>query len=399
MLTKFPFLSRSIILSGLIILSACSSENPQGAQGFPPQPIDVAEVISADVIDWSLFTTRLEAPEQVELRPRVNGVVDSVEFNEGAVVTKGDLLIRLDPRPFRAEVNRLTAQKQAAIAALKQAELEDSRTSSLRNKKAISTEQAEARSFLAEQRRAEVASVDAALQSARLNLEYTRIKAPISGKTSRAFVTAGNTVAAGQTVLTSLVSTDEVYAYFDIDERTWNQKFSDTTADSGLVVYLQLSGEEGFTHQGVLDFIDNQVDIHSGTLRVRAAFPVDSQRLRPGSFGRVRIAPVQAEASILVPERSIGTDLENRFVLVVDENNTLQYRVVTLGSRVGALRVIKSGLKAGDRIAVNGPARVGPGMPIEPREAEIDRQDLSTVLPATRLPETVETKSAIAAGE
>lgn len=382
---KLHFLA---LLSVTALLAACSSEQQAGpgASGQRPlQPIDVATVVSANVIDWSNFTTRLQAPQTVELRPRVSGVIESIEFTEGARVAKGDLLIKLDPRPYAADVNRLKAQRDAAKAALKQAELEQRRSASLRKNKAISAEEADARKFLAQQRQAELASVEAALDAARLNLEFTQIRSPLNGTASNAFIQPGNTVNANASVLTNLVSTEQVHAYFDIDERTWNAQFSDVSADTRLAVYLQLTGENDYGHMGVLDFIDNRVDFNTGTLRVRATFPTDSNKLRPGSFARVRIAPHQQTSSILVPEKAIGTDLKNRFVLAVDSENKLEYRLVTLGTRVGDLRVVKTGLKADDRIAVNGPARVGPGMPIEPREVKIDTSAVDAKSPLTRI--------------
>ncbi len=376
-----------VLLLGSLVLSGCQQESPEKATAAPPpQPIDVATIISANVMDWNQFTTRLEATEQVELRPRVSGVIDSIEFTEGSEVKKGDLLVRLDARPFAADVARLEAQRVAAQAALHQAQTEADRANRLKARKAISTEQAEARTFLSAQRRAELAAVDAQLVSARLNLEFTQIRAPISGRVSRAFITAGNNVAAGETVLTSLVSTDYVHAYFDIDERSWNQKFANVRANSAIAAYLQLTGAETFSQVGVLDFIDNQVNPRTGTLRVRATFAAEQARLRPGAFARIRIAADQAQASILVPERAIGTDLKTRFVLSVNAQNTLEYRPVILGNRVGELRVITSGLQAGDRIAVNGPARVGPGMVISPRSVDINTADLSTAQPAHHVP-------------
>ena len=390
---KLPLVA---MLSAAVLLASCSSEQadtPQGATQQPLQPIDVASVVTADVVDWSNFTTRLQAPQTVELRPRVSGVIESIEFTEGSRVDQGDLLVKLDPRPFAAEVNRLKAQRDAAKAALKQAELEERRSSSLRKNKAISAEEADARIFQAQQRRAELASVEAALEAARLNLEFTEIRSPLNGNTSNAFIQPGNTVNANASVLTNLVSTEQVHAYFDIDERTWNAQFADVTADTQLAVYLQLTGEDDYGHMGVLDFIDNRVDFNTGTLRVRGTFPTDSNKLRPGAFARVRIAPHQQTSSILVPETAIGTDLKNRFVLTVDVENKLAYRLVTLGTRIGSLRVIKTGLKEGDRIAVNGPARVGPGMPIEPREVDVDISVLDKKIPLTRIENSVKSSA------
>ena len=378
-------ISSSLLISTLfsaLLLAGCQPMDDAQASDTPPPPappIDVAAVVTAPVMDWSQFTTRLEATEEVELRPRVSGVIATIEFTEGSLVSAGDLLVKLDDRPFVAEVARLKAQREAARAALRQAQSEANRAASLRRSSAISAEQAEARLSLAAQRRAELAAVEAQLNAAELNLEFTEIRAPINGRVSRAFITAGNTVRASETVLTSLVSTDYVHAYFDIDERSWNRKFADVSANGAVAVHLQLAGEQRFSQIGVLDFIDNKVNPNTGTLRVRATFSANEAQLRPGAFARVRLAPKEQRQSILVPERAIGTDLKNRFVLVVNADSQLEYRQVMPGNRVGALRVIETGLQDGDRIAVNGPARVGPGMVISPRDVAINTADLEDV--------------------
>lgn len=360
------------------VLAGCTAEADSSAAAPPSaQPVDVAQVLYARYSPEYTFTTRLESPQQIELRPRVSGVIESVEFTEGSVVKKGDLLFRIDPRPFAAEVRRLEAELSRAKAALQQAQSEASRARRLQGRNAMSEEQAESRLFLASQRKAELASVEAALEAARLNLEFTEVRAPIDGQTSNAFITAGNNVQAGQSVLTSLVATDRLYAYFDVDERTWNAAFGSVDASGRTQARLQLAGNDAQSHQGAIDFIDNRIDPLTGTLRVRAAFTADNPSLRPGAFARISLAASDAQPRVLVPDRAVGTDLKNRFVLVVNADNVLEYRRVELGDRAGELRVIESGLKPQDRIAVNGPARVGPGMPVTPRDVVIDQQGLT----------------------
>ncbi|RMF16867.1 MAG: efflux RND transporter periplasmic adaptor subunit [Gammaproteobacteria bacterium] len=365
----------------LSVLAGCSGEAPPaskpGAPARPAQPIDVAEVLYVPYTPEFTFTTRLEAPKEVEVRPRVSGVIEAVTFREGSRVEKEQVLFRIDPRPFRAEVDRLEAQRAAAEVALAQAKTEAERAKDLKKRNAISAEQFEARQFLAAQRRAELAAVEAALETARLNLGYTEVKAPITGRASRAFITEGNTVQAGQTVLTRLVATDRLHAYIDVDERTWNRAFRNVTQDSGTPARLQLSDSTGNGYAGVIDFIDNQVNPQTGTLRVRAVFEAQDPALRPGAFARITLAASESRMTVMVPDRAVGTDLKNRFVLTVNEKNILEYRPVELGERVGRLRVILSGLKPGERIAVNGPARVGPGMPIAPREVKLDPGQMS----------------------
>ncbi|CUB05101.1 efflux RND transporter periplasmic adaptor subunit [Marinomonas fungiae] len=360
------------------VLVGCTAEADSTVAMQPPaQPVDVAKVVYAQYSPEYTFTTRLESPQQVDLRPRVSGVIDAVSFKEGSHVKRGDLLFKIDPRPFSAEVARLTAELNRAQAALSQAQSEADRAKSLQGRNAMSAEQAESRVSLAQQRRAELASVQAALETALLNLQFTEVRAPIDGQVSNAFITAGNNVQAGQSVLTTLVATDSLYAYFDVDERTWNSAFSQVKADGQTKATLMLSGQAQTEYQGYLDFIDNQINVESGTLRVRALFQSDSEVLRPGAFARIQLQAVASQPTILVPDRAVGTDLENRFVLVVNQDNVLEYRQVQLGRREGDLRVIESGLQPNERIAVNGPARVGPGMTIAPRDVSIKTAELT----------------------
>ncbi|WP_417553290.1 efflux RND transporter periplasmic adaptor subunit [Marinomonas fungiae] len=360
------------------VLVGCTAEADSTVAMQPPaQPVDVAKVVYAQYSPEYTFTTRLESPQQVDLRPRVSGVIDAVSFKEGSHVKRGDLLFKIDPRPFSAEVARLTAELNRAQAALSQAQSEADRAKSLQGRNAMSAEQAESRVSLAQQRRAELASVQAALETALLNLQFTEVRAPIDGQVSNAFITAGNNVQAGQSVLTTLVATDSLYAYFDVDERTWNSAFSQVKADGQTKATLMLSGQAQTEYQGYLDFIDNQINVESGTLRVRALFQSDSEVLRPGAFARIQLQAAASQPTILVPDRAVGTDLENRFVLVVNQDNVLEYRQVQLGRREGDLRVIESGLQPNERIAVNGPARVGPGMTIAPRDVSIKTAELT----------------------
>lgn len=369
------------ILSSLllaVVLVGCTAEAETPAQSAPPpQPVDVATVIYAQYSPEHTFTTRLVSPQQVELRPRVSGVIDAVEFREGSHVKKGDLLFRIDPRPFAADVARLEADLNRAHAALRQARSEAKRAKRLQGRNAMSAEQAESRLSVAAQRASELASVKAALDAAKLNLEFTEVRAPIDGQVSNAFITAGNNVIAGQSVLTSLVATDRLYAYFDIDERTWNSTFSDVSMQSQTPAALSLVGRNDLAHMGQIDFIDNRINEQTGTLRVRAVFTADAANLRAGAFARITLEASASQPTVVVPDRAIGTDLKNRFVLVVNDSNVLEYRKVELGAREGALRVVMSGLEPGERIAVNGPARVGPGMPITPRDVQIETQDLT----------------------
>ncbi|MBR9726811.1 efflux RND transporter periplasmic adaptor subunit [Shewanella intestini] len=367
----------AIILA--VLLSGCNQSNAQQGQQPPPLTIDVADVQIKSIQSWHTFTTRLEAPHHVSLKPRVSGQIEKVLFQEGQQVTKGQVLFSIDPRQFNTEVKSLQAQLVSAEAGLEQAEHEARRAKHLAAQKAMSTEQADQRQSTLRQAIAGRDAIEAQLESAKLNLEFSQVKAPISGIISRAMATEGNFVSAGQTVLTTLVSDDKLYAYFDIDERTWEQKFSNVKASDHIKVMMQrLNGQADIS--GYIDFIDNRINPTTGTLRVRGVFDAKPYHLKPGAFARLSLAADDATPTAIVPERAIGTDLKNRFVLVVDEHNTLQYRPVVLGNRYGQLRAITSGLTQGDRVAANGPARVGPGMPITPNMVKLDFSNIQLVL-------------------
>lgn len=373
-------LSYALSLVALALtLSACGQSNAQQEQAPPPITIDVANVEMQSVQSWHTFTTRLQAPQRVTLKPRVSGQIEQVTFKEGSLVNQGEVLFRLDPRPFIAEVERLEAQLASAEAQLAQAKQEAARADRLIAKKAISTEEADQRQATLRQSIAGKNAIAAALESAKLDLTFSRVEAPITGVVSRALITEGNFVAAGQSDLTTLVSNQQVYAYFDIDERTWSKSFAGVRAEDKVSVMLEKLNNQG-TVPGYVDFIDNEINPATGTLRVRAVFDAQTHQLKPGAFARVSINANDAQELAIVPERAIGTDLKNRFVLAVDENNQLQYRLVTLGERYGAYRAILSGLQQGDRIAANGPARVGPGMPITPNMIELDFNTTQFVL-------------------
>ena len=361
-----------------LTLAGCADEStPPSAQAQFLQPIDVANVLVKPVQSWHTYTTRLESPQEVALMPRVSGVIEQITFNEGDLVKKGDVLFKLDDRPFAAVVASLKAQVSSAQAALEQAKSEAKRAERLTERKAISTEQAESRTSVLRQREAQLAALQAQLTSAELDLEFTAIVSPIDGVISRANITKGNNIIAGQSVLTSIVSNEKMYAYFDVDERTWNSDFSNVTSKSRQAVVMQKVGERDFAYKGYINFIDNQINSSTGTLRVRAVFDQDNSQLRAGSFARIKLAANSVTEQIIVPDRAIGTDLKNRFVLIVGENNVLQYKLVTVGERYGSLRAITSGLSEGDVIAVNGPARVGPGMPVAPNKVTIDSSDVA----------------------
>ena len=366
----------------VVVLAACG--NPEAAsQGQAPAAgapmVSVAQVVYERITEWDEFTGRLQAPQTVNLMPRVSGYIEKVHFSEGALVNKGDLLVQIDPRPFAAEVARLKAELQSAQSAAVQADNDYNRAEKLSSQRAISAELLDSRLARKQQTAATVAAVQAALQLAELDLSYTRISAPISGRVSYAQVTAGNYVTAGQSQLTSLVSTDKMYAYFDVDEQSYLKyarlteagKRADTRDASANPVYMALADDSSYSRIGHVDFVDNRIDAQTGTIRIRASFANDDNSLLPGLFARIKLVGSDSYDGVLIDEKAVGTDLNNKFVLLVNGNNQLEYRAITLGEKMNGLRIVSSGLSATDRIVVNGLQRVRPSMQIEPKLVEM----------------------------
>ena len=359
-----------------LVLAACGNPEAASQASAPTAPqVSVAQVVVERITEWDEYTGRLQAPQTVDLVPRVSGYIEQVHFNEGALVQEGDLLIQIDARPFAAEVARLSAELQSAQSAAELADSEYQRAQRLLAQRAISVEMLDNRQARKQQTAAAVASVKAALDRAQLELSYTRITAPIAGRVSYAAVTAGNYVTAGQSQLTRLVSIDKMYAYFDVDEQSYLKyarlaeqgKRADTRDGAANPVYLALANEVNFSHIGHIDFVDNRIDAQTGTIRLRASFANTDQQLLPGLFARIRIAGSASYDGVLIDEKAIGTDLNNKFVLLVNSSNQLEYRAVVLGEKVDGLRIVSKGLTAADRIVVNGLQRVRPSMQVEPK--------------------------------
>jgi RND family efflux transporter MFP subunit len=382
-----PPLFSLLILGASALLSGCVDSQAETAPPAPPAPqVAVQTVHVSPVRHWQEYTGRLEATDVVELRPRVGGYVESLHFEEGSRVNKGDLLFRIDPRPFEAEVDRLDAEHRRAEAQLELARANRSRGKRLLEQHAISQEEYDRLATAESSAQADVEAVEAALRAARLDLGFTRVTAPITGRVSRALVTEGNLVDPS-VLLTTIVSDDPVYAYFDVDEQSYLDYVAGAeSGDAAPDVYMGLINEDGFPHSGRLDFVDNQVDGNSGTIRLRAVFDNAGGRFTPGLFARLRVVSRQSYPAALIEERAISADLDRRYVLVVDEKNVAQYRPVETGPALGELRVVRSGLAEGDRIIVSGIQRVRPGMPVEPVEeaAEHDRAVVSRLLTGTR---------------
>lgn len=357
-----------LALTSTLLLAACGDSHPQASAAPPAPKVSAAEVLRQPVVEWDEVTGRLEAPESVVVRPRVSGYVDRVLFHEGTRVKRGDLLLQIDPRPFQAEVKRLEAELQQARASASRTADEAARGERLRSSNAISAEIVEARRSAAQEAKASVAAAQAQLDAARLNLGFTEVRAAIDGRVGRAEVTAGNLVNAGDTRLTTLVSTDKVYAYFDADERVFLKQ--QTLARQGQrgtasPVYMALSDENDFSHEGHMDFMDNQLDPRTGTIHGRAVFDNADGRFTPGLYARLRLVGSGTYEGTLIQDAAVGTDLGKKFVLVVDGQNKAAYRTIELGPRLEGLRIVRKGLEAGDRIVVNGLQRVRPGMTVD----------------------------------
>jgi len=374
--------NRRLAVTGVLSLAGLSlaaltvggkKEPPAAPQ---PQAVTVAEVPERQITEWDEFTGRLEAVDQVEIHPRVTGYIKRVTFAEGKEVRKGEVLFEIDPRPYEADLARAEAELESARSAASLAKSEVQRAGKLVDMQAISREEFDSRTSAEVQGGAQVRALEAAVQTARLNLEWTRVRSPIAGRVSNALVTAGNLVQAGPpagAVLTTVVSVDSMYLYFDSDEQTYLRYASRARSSGGtnwrtarLPVYLGLANESGFPHEGRLDFVDNQVDPTSGTIRTRAVFSNRSRALTPGLFARVKLVGTEKMNATLVRDAAIGTDQDRKFVLVVGPGDTLAYRPIVPGRLTDGLRIVTSGLKPGERIVVNGLMRVRPGMKVAP---------------------------------
>jgi RND family efflux transporter MFP subunit len=373
-----PILLWLAAASLVLALTGCKRGNAQSAMPPPPQ-VTVAPVEQQELVEWEELTGRSAAVEFVEVRPRVSGHIDKVLFESGQLLKKGDVLFAIDPRWYKAEYERREAELAMAKVRMDNAEREAKRNAQLLASKAISKEEADGREARFAEARAALLVAEAGRDTAKLDLEYTQIRSPIDGRVSRAVVTAGNYIsgiAGAATLLTTIVSVDPIYVYADMDENALlrynalTQSGKQATNGEGKVpVELQLADEEGFAHHGYVESLDNRLDAQSGSIVLRTLFPNPSGRIVPGLFARIRL-PASAKAPVLlVDESAIGTDQAQKFVLALTSTNTAAYRPVKLGAQVNGKRVVREGLQAGEKIVVNGLARVRPGMPVSPQEA------------------------------
>ncbi|NYT36818.1 efflux RND transporter periplasmic adaptor subunit [Allopusillimonas soli] len=348
--------------------------------------VDVAVVQSRPVIDWHAYSGRLEAVDQVRIRPLVSGTITRVHFEDGSLVHEGDVLFTIDPRPYQAAVDQASARLAGAKASAAYTASELKRGKRLLQGNAIARRDVEQKRNAAKMAIAEEEAAKAALQAAQLDLLHTQVRAPISGRISRAEVTEGNVVQAGSAapVLTTLVSVDRMYASFEVDEQSYLQFLSRArnmggaaqgavpragramkASVSNLPVYMGLGDGDGYPRKGYVAFVDNRLDPASGTIRVRAVFDNADGALLPGLYARIRLGSGEPRPAVLINEKAIGTDQDRRFVLVVGKDGKTAYRRVTLGASQDGARIILAGLDAGERIVVNGLQRVRPGDPVQ----------------------------------
>ncbi len=353
----------------------------------PPQAVTVAPVEQRELVEWDEFTGRTEPVESVDIRPRVSGYIQEVRFQSGQLVKKGDVLFVIDPRWHQAAFDRLEAEAERASVQLDNAKRESDRAAQLLATKAISTEESDARVARFQEAKAALLAAQAARDSAKLDLDYTQVRAPIDGRVSRALLTEGNFVSGdsgGASVLTTLVSVNPVYVYADIDEDSLlkfnglaQAKKIETNGDGRIPIELQLADESEFPHHGYIESFDNRVDPNTGSILLRAVFPNDDGRIVPGLFARIRVPLSERYPALLITERAIGTDQAQKYVLTVTKTNTVAYQAVTLGPAVDGKRIIRSGLQAGEKIIVNGIERVRPGMPVTAQDEVAGRGDIS----------------------
>jgi membrane fusion protein, multidrug efflux system len=343
-------------------------------------PVMVASVVESQVSTWDEFSGRLEAVERVDVRSRVAGAVQSIHFHEGALVNAGDLLVTIDPAPYAADVERAQAQVFAAQARLDNAKSELDRSQRLWDESAIAKRELDERVNARREAEANVRAAEAALQSSRLNLGYTQVRAPVSGRVGRLEVTIGNLVPAGPgaPVLTTLVSVNPIYASFDADEQVVTRALKDLSGPAAtarnklesIPVLMNTAADAETPVRGKLQLVDNQVNAKSGTVRVRAVFDNVDGALIPGQFAHIRLGHATPTNALLVNERAVGTDQSKKFVLVVGDDNKAAYREISLGAPVdGGLRIVTAGLKPNERIVVNGLQRIRPGSLVAPQPA------------------------------
>jgi RND family efflux transporter MFP subunit len=373
-----------LMLGAALLLAACSPPKPAAP---PPPKVTVQAPQVATVTNWDEYPGHLEAVEMVEIRPRVAGYIESIHFQDGAEVKAGDLLFVIDPRPYQAELEQAQARRQQAETRLELARSDFKRAEGLKGTKAISDEEYDTRRNAVRESEAALAAAKAAELTARLNIEYTQLKAPVSGKIGRRLLTVGNFVqlqggGGAATVLATLVSLDPIYAYFDVEEAAF-QKYRDNArrAQAGggaLPCELKLVNEPGYAHRGRLDFFDNQVNPQTGTVRLRAVFENSDRTLVPGMFASLRILAGAPHQAMLIPDVAVQSDQNYKFVYVAGQDNKVETRSIEAGRAHGPLREVLNGLTPEDRVIVNGLMMLRPGVVVSVQSPESKVPSLNT---------------------
>lgn len=380
-------ISTAILVLMAVLLAGCEAQGTPAASQPQPPAVDIAEVVNTPVTLWDDFTGRVEAPETVELRPRVSGYIDTVSFEEGELVAQGDVLFVIDQRPYQARERAAIAQLELSRSQLTLAGSEARRAERLLKARAISQEEYDQRAAALASARAAVNAAQADLDTARLDLEYTEVRAPINGRVGRAFVTRGNLANADSTRLTSLVSVDPMYVYFESDSNSFLRGGQLVQGEQAMKVRVGLAGESGYPRQGRVDFVDNRVNGDTGTLQYRAVVPNPDGALRPGQFARVEMPTDHLAQALLVDRKAVLTDQDRRYVYVVDVDNKAARRNVEPGRQVDDLVVINDGLSAGDLVIINGLQKVmGSGMEVAPQAVSMSTD--SHPLPAVAAAQT-----------
>ena len=371
-----------------LLLAGCGGGG--GPPEFPPPEVNVAVVSNSEVTEWDSFSGHIEAIDMVELRPRVSGYLEQVHFTEGGLVEKGDLLFSIDAREYRAAADSARADVARAQTRVDLAQTEVARADKLAAVKAISAEEVEQRRGELLQARADLKAAQARVTQAQLNVDFSSIRAPISGRIGAAMIKPGNLVQAGQSVLTTLASVDPVYVSFEGDERVYlryqslaREGLRPSSRDARNPVKVGLSDDAGYPLTGEMVFVDNQLDPRTGSIRARALLPNPDGRLTPGLFARVKLLGTGGYQALLIHERAILTDQDRKYVYVIGPENRALRKDVTLGAQVDGLRVVKSGLEAGDRVVVNGTRKIFyPGAPVSPVEVPMDDPEKVVAPPA-----------------
>ena len=383
-----PWFSHSALLLLVLLAAGCKPKAPAAATAPPPPKVTVAKPVVKKVIDWDEFTGRLASPESVDIRARVSGYLEEVHFKEGAEVKAGDLLVTIDPRPYEAAVQRAQADVASARSRAELAKTEAENAGPLLKSQAISSEESVRRMKAAAEANSALKAAEALLKAAELDLEFTRIRSPITGRISDARVTKGNLVTGGTkdaTLLTTIVSLDPIYCFIECDERSalkYRTMHKDGTRQSALFAQIpaemELANQSGFPHKGRIDFVDNVLNPTTGSIRARAVFENKDRLMSPGFFARVRIPGSGEYDGMLILDQAIGDDQGRSFVWVVGEDNKAAYRPIVIGPLMEGMRVVREGLKAGDRVVINGLMSVRNGVTVVPEEVEMKLPEPAT---------------------